>query len=305
MNRASAASLSVAAQTQTVTVANNDPPIAGALFSLSGTYGTAVVIFQGQLYSGGNWVNLGAALIESPYTLVSGNISPSDNSDYIYKVFSPEGLYAIRCKLVSIVSGAVVVNCTTLTPKDMVTQLLPVSIQQATTGQAITSTSATALAVGANGTTNPVFSVNANTASVATGLTIIGAAAASGVAMTVISSGTNENLTINAKGSGTITMNNSGTGNTVFAQGFTMADAKDMAFNTTTGTKIGTATTQKLSIYGKTPVVQPAANTDTTTGAAGSVTSVFLNTTFTGGGTAAYTVGGVVAALKAVGILAV
>jgi hypothetical protein len=73
--------------------------------------------------------------------------------------------------------------------------------------QTITSNSATALAVGPNGTTNPTFSVNANTASAATGLTVIGAAAASGVALNVISSGTNENLTISAKGTGTINLN--------------------------------------------------------------------------------------------------
>lgn len=76
-----------------------------------------------------------------------------------------------------------------------------------------TSTSATALAVGANGATNPVLAVNANTASVATGVEVVGAAAAGGVNLRAISSGTNENLTINAKGSGTISLNPTGTGN--------------------------------------------------------------------------------------------
>jgi hypothetical protein len=83
-----------------------------------------------------------------------------------------------------------------------------------------TSTSAAALAVGANGATNPVLSVNANTASVATGITVIGAAAAAGVNLAAISSGTNENLTINAKGSGTITLNPVGTGNVVSSRAF-------------------------------------------------------------------------------------
>jgi hypothetical protein len=36
-------------------------------------------------------------------------------------------------------------------------------------------------------------------------------------------------------------------------------DARDIAVGTTTGTKIGTATTQKLGFYNKTPVVQPVA----------------------------------------------
>jgi len=74
----------------------------------------------------------------------------------------------------------------------------------------ITSTSASALAVGANGATNPVLKVDASTTSVATGLAVTGAAAASGVTIAAVSSGTNENLTVNAKGSGTLNLNNSG-----------------------------------------------------------------------------------------------
>lgn len=41
----------------------------------------------------------------------------------------------------------------------------------------------------------------------------------------------------------------------------TISDAIDIALNTTTGTKIGTATNQKLGFYNKTPVVQPTALT--------------------------------------------
>ena len=58
--------------------------------------------------------------------------------------------------------------------------------------QTITSASSGALAVGANGATNPAFNVDTNTASVATGLNITGAAEGSGLAVAVISSGTNE-----------------------------------------------------------------------------------------------------------------
>lgn len=66
----------------------------------------------------------------------------------------------------------------------------------------ITSTSANALTAGANGTTNPVFNVDASTSSVATGLNVKGAAAGAGVVLSSISSATNENITITAKGSG-------------------------------------------------------------------------------------------------------
>lgn len=72
----------------------------------------------------------------------------------------------------------------------------------------ITSSSANALTIGANGATNPVLKINANTASVATGIEIIGAAAAGGVSLSAISSGTNENLTISSKGgSGSLFLN--------------------------------------------------------------------------------------------------
>lgn len=52
------------------------------------------------------------------------------------------------------------------------------------------------------------------------------------------------------------------TGAIRFGDSVTMADAKNLIFNTTTGTKIGTATTQKLSFYNSTPIVQPLATTD-------------------------------------------
>lgn len=76
----------------------------------------------------------------------------------------------------------------------------------------ITSVSTNALAVGRQGATNPVLQLDASTASVATGIKIKGAAAAAGCAVSVITSGTNENLTIDAAGSGTITLGGTSTG---------------------------------------------------------------------------------------------
>lgn len=89
----------------------------------------------------------------------------------------------------------------------------------------ITSTSANALTVGRQGATDPVLKVNASAATVATGVSITGAAAASGVAVAAISSGTNENLTVDAKGSGTITLNGTGTGNIVLGRATTGVSA--------------------------------------------------------------------------------
>jgi hypothetical protein len=85
----------------------------------------------------------------------------------------------------------------------------------------ITSTSANALTVGRQGATNPVLKVDASAATVVTGLSVTGAAVASGVAVAAISSGTNENLTVDAKGSGTITLNGTGTGNIVLGRAAT------------------------------------------------------------------------------------
>ena len=38
----------------------------------------------------------------------------------------------------------------------------------------------------------------------------------------------------------------------------TLSDQANIAFNTSTGTKIGTATDQKLAFFNKTPIVQPS-----------------------------------------------
>src|SRR5439155_3769110 len=63
-------------------------------------------------------------------------------------------------------------------------------------------------------------------------------------------------------------------GNIVFGGGITLADAGDCVLGSTTGTKWGTATTQKQSFWNATPIVQPAAAgqaafTDSTGGTAG------------------------------------
>lgn len=76
----------------------------------------------------------------------------------------------------------------------------------------VTSTSASALTVGANGATNPVLKVDANTASVATGVKITGAAAAGGVSLAAISSGTDESLKLDAKGAGVVVIGSVSTG---------------------------------------------------------------------------------------------
>jgi hypothetical protein len=75
-----------------------------------------------------------------------------------------------------------------------------------------TSASATSLAVGLTGATNPAFTVDSSTASQVAGLKVTGAATAGTVAVVVTDSGSNASLTFNAKGSGTIGIGSVSTG---------------------------------------------------------------------------------------------
>ena len=85
----------------------------------------------------------------------------------------------------------------------------------------------------------------------------------------------------------------------VTAASFTINDGGNISVGTTTGTKIGTATSQKLSFWNATPIVQPT----TSVAAAAFVanTSLIMNDTATFDG---YTIGQIVKALRNAGLLA-
>ncbi len=91
---------------------------------------------------------------------------------------------------------------------------ISITTAAATTGGGIvlTTPSSNALAIGLAGKTNPAFQVDSSTASQAAGLKITGAIAAGTVAVAVISSGADANLSINAKGTGTIGIGSVSTG---------------------------------------------------------------------------------------------
>ena len=116
----------------------------------------------------------------------------------------------------------------------------------------------------------------------------------------------NGNITLSALR--TVTISNSSAGYNIIisaAQNINLqsdiviSDEKNITLNATTGTKIGTATTQKLSLWNATPDVQPT--TAITAAAFVANTSGIVDDTATFGG---YTLGQIVAALKRIGALA-
>ena len=82
-------------------------------------------------------------------------------------------------------------------------------------------------------------------------------------------------------------------------------DGRNIQVGLTTGTKIGTATGQKLGFFNATPVIQQSSTGETTGFTAGSGTAVLDDSTFTGNtGSTAYTIGDIVKHLKTIGIIA-
>ena len=96
------------------------------------------------------------------------------------------------------------------------------------------------------GATNPGLQVDVQAASHATGLIITSAAAAGGVGLAAISSGTNKNLTIDAKGSGTITLGGTSTGNINISRTLVLTNALGVAYG---GTNATTQSTNALVYY--------------------------------------------------------
>lgn len=124
----------------------------------------------------------------------------------------------------------------------------------------------------------------------------------SGSLMTTAEAGAVEFLT--DKYYGTIT---TGAARKEFIQGDNaITEAVNLVFGTTTGTKIGTATTQKIALWNATPIVQPSTTGELTGFTANaSANATFNESTWTGNvGTKAYTVSDIVKHLKNSGILA-
>lgn len=134
----------------------------------------------------------------------------------------------------------------------------------------VTVRNATALAVGIDGNTDPAFAVDTSTALSTTGLKVKSAVAGAGVALSAVSSGTSESVTIDAKGAGNVSIGSISTGSVVLGgaasgsvtvnQDLVLADGKDIVLGTTVGSALGTSAEQMLAFYGATPVVQQTVN---------------------------------------------
>jgi len=91
----------------------------------------------------------------------------------------------------------------------------------------------------------------------------------------------------------------------VFGKDLDVSGDHDFIIGTSTGTKIGTATSQKIGFFNATPVVQQSGTGETTGFTAGSGTTARDDSTFTGNvGSTAYTISDIVKALKNLGLLA-
>ena len=244
------------------------------LVAVSGTFTTLSFTFNGTL-DGTNWFPI-PALTEAKAAIVTGTVTVTDSTVTAWRIPS-DGLVGIQVSTTGPATGTA--NFTFQSGSFVGSGF------QANAGTSFTSTfidtnSAVALNIGPTNATSVAITPNTTVAGTlgVTGATTLAAVSATSITAT-----------------GTVALTNN----------MTITDAKNVVLASGTGTKIGTATTQKLGFYNATPVVQPAASVDVTTGAAGSTTNVFLNTTFTGAaGTAAYTIGGIATALKALGLLA-
>ena len=156
---------------------------------------------------------------------------------------------------------------------------------------AVTSAAASSFAVGANGATNPSLQVNSSAASAAAGLKVTAAAAGGPVAIAAIDTASNTSLSLNAKGSGTIAIGNSSTGNVSIGAGgggLTVANSFT-ATGLVTFADLATTALATTSNYfsGANNVVVPASviyQAETTTTFAASITfdfNTFINTAVT------------------------
>ena len=147
-----------------------------------------------------------------------------------------------------------------------------------TTDVIVTATSGTSFSVGPNGVTNPTFNVDASAGSAVAGLNVKGAASGGTVAISTTDSGSNNNLTINAKGSGTIGIGTISTGNITLGTNST----SQLTVNTAAAV-FATAGSQSL-VVGPNGTTNPTLQVDDSTASA--ATGLYIKSAAAGGGLA-------------------
>ena len=133
---------------------------------------------------------------------------------------------------------------------------------------------------------------------------IFGVTTGTGGDTTIFFGNDGSNYTLTMNGHAALNQNVLTTSGPTFA-GMTFSDGGNVVLNATTGSKIATATTQKLGLWNATPVVQPSSTGEGTGHTTVGGVAVLASDTFTGNsGTKAYTINDIVKHLKTVGILA-
>ena len=184
-------------------------------------------------------------------TITSGGTAPQGTGAYV-RATSP----SLTTPALGVATAtSLAINGATIGSNGLaVTGTVAISSTMTSAAHTITSASANALAVGLAGTSNPAFNVDASTATSATGLNVKSAAAAGGLAVAVISSGTDENLTINAKGAGTIGIGSVSTGVVTITSGGTAPQGTGAYVRATSPTlttpALGVATATSVAIGG-------------------------------------------------------
>lgn len=187
--------------------------------------------FQGSVDGTNGWKDIAVIDMTTGQTVAGGTITPGTNTSGSWLV--PCDGINVRMNVTNLSTGSVAVNIKASNDQPPVQSIVN-TISVASTAQAITSSSANALAVGPGGTTNPSFNVDASTASAATGINVKSAAAAGGVAVSVISSGTDESVTYDAKGAGTMSFATSSTGVVKFGRNVQPSSSDGAALGTGT-----------------------------------------------------------------------
>lgn len=232
-NSAAASSVNGTLVAATLTLQPNDHQ---ARVVLTGTY-TGVTGTIDVSMDGTTWINR-QAIQEDTGVTANGTISPSaSNLSYVVDC---DGWYQVRF------------NCTACT-----------------TGTCVqTVYSANSL----NSGTNPIIANTSSTTSFTSG-TFSGTLGVTGTStLGVLSAGGTTVTTLHATGAATLDSTLSctaltatsiaATGTVALTDTMTITDAKNIVINTTTGTKIGTGTTQKIGFFNATPIVQPANTVD-------------------------------------------